>query len=386
MAIICTEDDKDFKQYEDRIKSRKVIFTFKQIFIDWWQKFLDNNPTITIRDIVHSSVEKLLICKTLAAGYSVFICDCLTKLFVYHTCKCRFCPSCGNKYNEERAISIKNILFDHKHRHAVFTIPKELRRFFREDRSRLDILFKAVDLTIKQYFKFRNVGGTPAFVEVLHTYGRSIIWNPHIHVILLEGVLKNGKITNYDFFSYPYFKKKFMYILLNLMEKDIGKDIFKSTRVKMWNNYRIKGFYVHTPPSKFPTVIALLKYVTRYLSRPVMAQSRILDYDGEYVTFWYQRHEDEKIVIEKITALEFIGRLIIHIPDKNMKYIRYFGAYHNSSKEEKPSAIKLFSDNNISYLRKTNRWREKIINDFKIDPQQCPNCGLTMVYYCSEFT
>ena len=43
----------------------------------------------------------------------------------------------------------------------------------------------------------------------------------------------------------------------------------------------------------------LLEYVTRYVSRPVMTESRIIDYDGTYATFWYQRHEDDKIVIEK---------------------------------------------------------------------------------------
>ena len=43
-----------------------------------------------------------------------------------------------------------------------------------------------------------------------------------------------------------------------------------------------------------------------------MAKSRILHYDKTFVTFWYQRHEDDKIVIEKIHVFEFISRIIIH--------------------------------------------------------------------------
>ena len=50
-----------------------------------------------------------------------------------------------------------------------------------------------------------------------------------------------------------------------------------------------------------------------------MAESRIIDYDETYVTFWYQRHEDNKIVIEKVHAYEFISRLIIHIPEVYQK-------------------------------------------------------------------
>jgi len=386
MAVICTENDKDFKEYEERVKNRKVVFTIKQIFIDWWDKFLIEFPNIIIRDIVMESVDKLLQCGTLAMGFSIFICEeCFSKLFVCHTCKSRFCPSCGNKYNEERSISIKKVLFDHSHRHAVFTIPEELRSFFREDRKRLNILFKAVEITIKEYYKYKKIDGVPAFVSILHTYGRSLIWNTHIHVLLLEGVIKNGKIINNDFFSYSFFRKKFMYTLLKLMEADIGSEKFKILRIKMWNKYGKEGFYVHTPKSKFKTIFALIRYVTRYLSRPVMAQSRIIDYDGTYVTFWYQRHEDDKIVIEKLHAFGFIKRLIIHIPDKNFKYIRYFGAYHNSSKEDKPK-IKLFASSLISHLRKINHWKEKIINDFKRNPLTCPNCNNSMIYFDSVFT
>ena len=34
--------------------------------------------------------------------------------------------------------------------------------------------------------------------------------------------------------------------------------------------------------------------------------ARIIDYDGEFVTFWYQRHEDDKYVVEKIHIYEFL--------------------------------------------------------------------------------
>lgn len=37
-----------------------------------------------------------------------------------------------------------------------------------------------------------------------------------------------------------------------------------------------------------------------------MAQSRILNYDGEYVTFWYDRHEDNQRVEEIVNVYEFI--------------------------------------------------------------------------------
>mgnify|MGYP004504090917 FL=1 len=44
----------------------------------------------------------------------------------------------------------------------------------------------------------------------------------------------------------------------------------------------------------------MIEYAVRYTGKPAMAESRIIDYDGEYVTFWYQRHEDNKLVNERI--------------------------------------------------------------------------------------
>ena len=45
-------------------------------------------------------------------------------------CKSRFCPSCGNRYNQQRALNMSFKLVSCTHRHCVFTIPEELRIFF----------------------------------------------------------------------------------------------------------------------------------------------------------------------------------------------------------------------------------------------------------------
>ena len=76
------------------------------------------------------------------------------------------------------------------------------------------------------------------------------------------------------------------------------------------------------------------KYIGRYVGRPAIAESRILKYDGINVTYKYTRHEDNKTVIERVHAYEFIKKVIIHIPEKNFKMIRYFGIYSRRSKKK----------------------------------------------------
>ena len=385
--IVCTSNDKDFEYYKDSINNRKVLFFIKDIFKDHWDDYKIKFSNRMRRPIIDKVIDKFLLCKSFLLGYSLYECpNCNKEKVVPHTCKTRFCSSCGNKYNEDRAISIFSKLFKWKHRHVVFTVPEELRPFFRNNRSLLNLLFEASSITVKCWFKekYKNLNLTPAFISVLHTYGRALNFNPHIHMILLDGGISKTNFVNVDFFSYPSFRKRFMKVILDLLETHIGKDSFRKLKNDLYFKYP-KGFYVNAPKNKYKSVKDLLSYVCRYLSRPVMAESRILDYDGDFVTFWYQRHTDDVIVIEKLHAFEFIQKLIMHIPEPNFKYIRFYGAYNSSTKTFINVATLIDSDR-VNFKKSLNKWRTKILINFHIDPLICPNCHEEMVYYKSYYT
>lgn len=89
-----------------------------------------------------------------------------------------------------------------------------------------------------------------------------------------------------------------------------------------------------------------IKYISRYLGRPVIATTRIDDYDGDSVTFHYQRHKDHKIITECIPVIDFIKRLIVHIPDKYFKMVRYYGIYAKHYRQEKLSGNICRPENN----------------------------------------
>lgn len=386
--IICTENDKDFYMFKDKINNRKVNFTIKQIFKDWWTNFLDIYPNLNIRDTVFSNVERMLNCKSWDLGFSIFSCpNCHTEKIVPHTCKSRMCSSCGNKYNKQRETSIFSKLFRYKHRHVVFTIAEELRPFFRQDRKRFQHLFDAASITIKHWVreKYKKYDITPAFISILHTFGRNLCFNPHIHMILLDGGIsnKNNSFIKIDFFSYPSFRKRFMKVLLDMLENDIGKGKFRKIKNQIYLNHK-DGFYVFAPPSKFKSYTELIKYVCRYVARPVMAESRIINYDGTFVTFWYQRHNDNLIIIEKVHAFEFISRLIIHIPDKNFKQIRFYGAYHNSTKTT-IDIVKFLSEEKVKVIKSLNTWKNMITLSFSTNPLICSVCNTFMEYNKSTY-
>ena len=123
----------------------------------------------------------------------------------------------------------------------------------------------------------------------------------------------------------------------------------------------------------------IIKYIGRYLGRPVIATSRIDSYTGDMVTFHYNRHEDGKLIIETIPVLDFIERLICHIPEKHFKMIRYYGLYarHRESDKKLNRAISLEKRKIFLSFR---HWRQSILLSFGYDPLRCPDCGKIMCF------
>ena len=363
-------------------KDRTIKYRLKDIFSDHWENFIKENKDLNIRPVVLKEVNKMISCRTSELGYSVYECpDCGELKFSYHTCKSRFCPSCGNKYVRKRTEAILQKCYNCKHRHIVFTISDFLWDFFRKDRKLLDLLFQAVSKTILSWFKdkYKSQNYIPGIIAVLHTYGRDMKWNPHIHTIVTEGAMGNSNIfKKFDYISYDALRKRFQKILLDLLEKKINKSSFKILKNFIYKKSN-KGFYVYAEKKNNQSTLNMIEYAVRYTGKPAMAESRILDYDGEYITFWYQRHEDNKLVKECIHVYDFFKRLIIHIPDENFKTVRYYGIY--SKKHKFHDKMIMLVKSQIHKLRNSlNSWRMMIIKDFDIDPLTCPKCGNLMLW------
>lgn len=363
-------------------KDKRIKYRLKDIFDDNWENFLRDNPDLYIRNVVHKEVNKMIKCKTIKLGYSLYECpNCNEIKFIFHTCKSRFCPSCGNKYVRKRTEAILQKCYNCKHRHIVFTISDFLWDFFRKDRKLIDLLFQAVSKTILSWFKdkYKKEKYTPGIIAVLHTYGRDMKWHPHIHTIVTEGAMGNFNVfKKFDFISYDALRKRFQKILLDLLEKKINKSNFKIIKNFIYKKSN-KGFYVYAEKKNNQSTLHMIEYAVRYTGKPAMAESRIIDYDGKYITFWYQRHEDNKLVKERIHVYEFFKRLIIHIPDENFKTVRYYGIYSKKHKFH-DKMIMLIKFQTHKLRNQLNSWRMMIIKDFDIDPLTCQKCGNQMLW------
>lgn len=352
-------------------------FKIKDIFSDHWDSFL--NEGYPIRQAVLDNVTKIINCGNPALGHALYYCDKCGKVkHVAFTCKSRFCNSCGSNYIQDRALSISRKLISSPHRHLVFTIPEELRIYFRKDRHLLNVLFEASSKVILSWFHDLNKSESfkPGFVSTLHTFGRDLKWNPHIHMLLSEGASGNKtvwrKVTHISFIA---LRKRWQAALLDILSKHLPPSFYQ-LKSFLFTNYK-EGFYVNAPKKEYSNPFEAIKYIIRYTGRPAMAQSRILDYDGAFVTFYYDRHEDDKRIEETIPVFEFFKRLIIHIHDHQFKTIRYYGLYAKQYKHSKKLFLMLSSIKRKFYERHSH-WRARILLAFGIDSLACPCCGNTM--------
>ena len=263
------------------------------------------------------------------------------------------------------------------HHHCIFTIDEELRHFFLEDRSLLNCLFSSVrSVVLNMFYKAnKSKNFVPGVVCILHTFGRPLEWNPHIHCLITEGGFSDDAVWRVvKHFNYTFLRKSFQTALLDEMEKRIGPS-FKKTKALIYKKDS-NGFYVYAKPNLCDTQ-TVVKYISHYLGRPVIALSRIDSYDGENVTFHYNRHEDNVFVQKTIPALDFISLLIQHIPEPHYKMTRYYGLYARHRNNDK-QLRKAIHPSKHKFILSYSKWRNNIAASFGYDPLCCSKCKATM--------
>ena len=350
----------------------------QKIFIDYYEEIKYSlHPRASELD----NIEKMINCGDPSFGGAMYICpDCHNMKFVPFRCHSRFCPTCGVKYSQERSASMSFKLVNCIHRHCVFTIDEELRLFFLKDRSLLNCLFQAVRSVIfRMFYKMnKSQNFVPGFICVLHTFGRPLEWNPHIHCLLSEGGYSDkGFSRPVKHFNYTYLRNAFQTALLNEMEQHIGPS-FKKLKSHIYHKDK-NGFYVYAKPDLCDPD-AVTKYIGRYLGRPVIALKRIDSYDGENVTFHYNRHEDNAYIRRTLPAIDFIRLLIQHIPEKHFKMIRcYYGLYSRHREIDK-KLHRTVHKSKHALIRSFTKWRQDILLSFGYDPLYCPHCKKEMLF------
>ena len=190
--------------------------------------------------------------------------------------------------------------------------------------------------TIKETFsKINHQSVTPGVIEVYHPFGRDVKHQPHVHMITTEGGFnKEGKfVPSGNYIPYNALHKNWQYNILKALRKHLPQGIVDLCFRKYPN-----GFCVYVREDRISSRKGLAKYIGRYVRHPAIANCRIVAYNGEAVRFYWKDH-DNKIHYKIMLVFDFISAIIQHIPEKNQKLVRYYGAYSRRKKKSIKSSI-----------------------------------------------
>lgn len=360
-----------------------------------WHRFVLKYPEL-MRTAIIENIQKLFDCGTEAMGYHTYVCpNCGYTVRVPHSCKSRFCSSCGKVATDKWMHESLNRLLNVPYFHIVFTVPAILRGLFRVNRSLLNVLpYHAAHSIIEWAKKYADDPFIPGIIAVLHTFGADLKYHIHIHILVTAGGLSLDKIrwiTDRRGYLLPEhgLKKRWKYRITSTIRQMLKEqklnipllsDYSTDSKIrKILNELWGKIWYVYIG-KRLSDASYTIHYIGRYTKRPVISETRIYKYDGKRVTFLYKDTATGEKTHITLTVEEFIKRLIQHIPDKHFRQVRYYGIFAPKSQATGLDIARKLVDQPPARMIKPQPqyWRDRRIAQNGVDPLICPHCNIEL--------
>jgi hypothetical protein len=330
-------------------------------------------------------------------GSHVFRCpDGHGEIDVYSSCGHRACPGCSGgrraRWFEEESARV----LGGPHFHVIFTLPFELRDLWRHNRVRLpDLLLRAAAETMLGLLRDpRWMGGTPGVIAVLHTWGSSLIFHPHVHLVVSSvGLGPMGKLVHAKRpFLVPYdvirtvFRGRFYDGLTGMLAR---KEIYlprgarradlRRTIERLW---RLPRRAVNVCVLRRDDVRPVLKYLAKTISGGPLSDARILRVEDGVVELATESTRGAPPgtpptpTTVRLEIAELVARWMEHIPEAHMKTVRHYGLYSGRMRPELVLARKLLGDAALPVVVREHGSGRRA--DLAIASPSCPVCRREM--------
>ena len=315
---------------------------------------LQAGPALTSRQRrVMTAIEQ---CRTAALGGHVEQCDhCGHTRVWFNSCRDRHCPGCQSLARAAWVQAREADLLDTEYFHVVFTVPAPIAAItFQNHAVVYAILFRAAAQTLRTIAADpQHLGAQIGFFAVLHTWGQTLVFHPHLHCVVPGGGLSHDgtrwiACRRGFFLPVRVLSRLFRRLFLTYLDDafDAGHlrfagalaplsqpggfaDHLRSTRHTEWVVYA-------KPPFAGPQQV--LDYVGRYTHRIAISNHRLIDVDDGHVHFRYKDNRADHPQSQKtmvLAATEFIRRFLSHVLPSGFHRIRYYGLLGNRHRREK---------------------------------------------------
>jgi DNA-directed RNA polymerase subunit RPC12/RpoP len=372
-------------------------YKLSDFFNEWWDTYVQS-PTKPIRPEQYKAVNFMRVCRTERLGVDHYVCsDCGEITNIYHSCKHRFCPTCSWKDTIKWAEKVKDNMLNLPHRHVVFTLPHQLNGLIKSnDKHLLNFLFQVAADTFQDWMNHKyNL--KPGVISVLHTFGETKQFHPHVHMIVSWGGINKetnqleaikGEYVKYKFLKDKY-RCKFEDKLVKMYDRDELKHQFRDRKefMRFLRKINMKSWCIHMePPMSIPTQV--IRYIGRYSKRACLSEYKITNIEGEEISFKYKDYKNKDVngkPIEKELTLnyrDFFPRLLQHVPLPHFRIVRYYGLYATKNKIDEKH---LYKGSEKEQQDLGNAQEDQLENTTGIDPLYCERCQKEKQYLYTSF-
>jgi hypothetical protein len=354
------------------------------------KRFIDRNRSrLTGRHLkVLAAIER---CRTAALGGHrdrCVRCGYETTSYSYNSCRNRHCGKCQTNARDQWLAARSRELLPVAYVHVVFTLPHQLSRLvYHNQRILYDLLFRASAATLlKIAADPKHLGAEIGFLSVLHTWGQTLEFHPHVHCVIPSGGLspdhQEWVRPRYPFFLPVHvlgavFRGKFVAGLKRawragelclpgdlqpLAHEKLFRAFLRSLFLQKWVVYA-------KPPFGGPQHV--LHYLARYTHRVAISNHRIVNFADGKVTFrWKDYAHGHKKRVMTLSAEEFLRRFLMHTLPRAFVRIRSFGFLANRHRKALLSLCRTL----------LNAPPPEMPPEADVKPAlwRCPQCGGTM--------
>lgn len=278
-------------------------------------------------------------CQTGQLGIAIYACqECGKSHSVARSCGNRHCPKCQADKGKRWLQLQMSKLLPCPYFFLCFTVPEAARLIMRSHPKECygALMEAAAQSLMKLASNPKYVGSSRlSMTAVLHTWGRDLSYNPHVHIVVAGGGLSADGLQ--------WLPSRVDYLVPVLA-------LSKLYRGKLQDAMKAAGVLEHFPAEVWEAewVVhcqavgdgrAAMKYLAPYVFRVAISDRRIRAIspgdDGRgSVTFDYRPVGSKKIRSMTVSAEEFIRRFMQHVLPGGFRKVRHYGLASARSQQD----------------------------------------------------
>jgi len=308
----------------------------------------------TLSGAQHRALRAIVLCRTAALGGHITQCDdCGHEVQAYNSCRNRSCPKCHGAAQATWLAAREGEVLNTPYVHGIFTLPHDLGPLaLQNPRLLYGLLFRTVAQTLQDIAGDpKHLGAEIGGFAVLHTWGQQLHHHPHLHCVLPAGGLAPDgtqwmPCRPHFFLPVRVLSRRFRRLYLaglahlygqghltfagrcqDLAEPMPWQRLLADVRDQEWVVFAKE-------PIQDPRHV--LTYLARYTHRVAISNHRLVALEDGRVTFRYKDYQrGHRLRTLTLDAVEFLRRLMLHVPPRGFHRLRHFGFLANRVRQEK---------------------------------------------------